>query len=144
MENRIAVVERIREFNRFYTVLIGTLNNRFLGTEFSVTETRILFELLSNDGCSANLLVNKLHIDKSYMSRILKSFEKRQLIRKQTSDEDRRAQCIYFTEKGIQTIQELIAVTNNDIGGLIQTLSDEECREVCRAMDTITTCLSKE
>ena len=64
--------------------MLGFLNQKYLGTKYSVTETRILFEIRSSDKVLAKDLCSKLKLDKSYVSRILAKFEKQKLvIRKQ-------------------------------------------------------------
>lgn len=136
MENRI--IDRIREFNRFYTTLIGVLNKNFLGSDYSLTETRILFELNLNQNCKANDLVRSLHIDKSYMSRIIKSFEKKGLIEKHSAFDDKRSNIIVLTEYGKEVIHALITATNQQIKELTSALTEEECLSVINAMDTIT------
>lgn len=138
MENKREAVERIREFNRFYTVIIGILNRNFLDTDYSVTEARILFELQSNPESTANSLIEKLRVDKSYMSRILKSFEKKGFITKQVLPEDKRSSVIQLTQKGSDKVNELIEVTNRQIEGLVKPLTAGECDKVIEAMDTIT------
>lgn len=143
MDNKKDVVERIREFNRFYTVLIGTLNTHFLDSEYSVTETRILFELTTHENCNAKNLIKNLHIDKSYMSRIIKSFEKKKLITKKISEQDHRAYTIRLTNKGKKEVTALIDRTNYQIGELISDLNLEECKKICMAMDLITDYLSR-
>lgn len=143
MDNKKDIVERIREFNRFYTVLIGTLNTHFLDSEYSVTETRILFELISYEDCNAKNLIENLHIDKSYMSRIIKSFEKKKLITKRMSEQDHRAYTIRLTNKGKKEVTALIDRTNYQISELISDLNIEECKKICIAMDLITDYLSR-
>ena len=143
MENKIETIERVREFNRFYTVIIGILNRNFLGTDYSVTETRILFELQSNPKSTANSLIDKLQIDKGYMSRILKSFEKKGFITKQVASEDKRSYLIQLTQKGNDKVDELIKVTNRQIEGLVEPLTTGECNEMIEAMDIITKYLQK-
>ncbi|MGC4018841.1 MAG: MarR family transcriptional regulator [Muricomes sp.] len=143
MKNNTETINRIREFNRFYTVILGILNRNFLGTDYSLTETRILFELQSNFQNTANSLIEKLQIDKSYMSRILKSFEKKGFITKQVVSEDKRSYKIQLTQKGKDKTSELIEVTNRQIEGLVESLTSSECDEVIGAMDTITKYLSK-
>lgn len=143
MHDNNNIIERIREFNRFYTVLIGSLNRNFLGTEFTVTETRILFELFSNKECIATDLVSSLQIDKSYLSRIIKSFEKKGMLCKTQSPHNRRAYTLTLTEKGLNITKEMIAITHKQIGDLITPLNDNECTEVIIAMDTITNYLSR-
>ena len=38
-------VDKIRDFNRFYTRKIGVLRQGLLHSKFSLTESRIIFEL---------------------------------------------------------------------------------------------------
>ncbi len=42
MHDPVAV---LRAFNRFYTNVIGVLHNGLLDTPYSLTETRVIFEL---------------------------------------------------------------------------------------------------
>ncbi len=142
MENKY-VIERIREFNRFYTVLIGTLNSRYFGSDFSVTETRVLFEIVSHKKCKAMDMVEKLNIDKSYISRILASFEKKGLIQKEIYEEDNRVHLISLTEKGRAVISDLITKSNKQTRTLVAGLNEKECEEVCQAMDLITKYFTK-
>ncbi|MDQ7093477.1 MarR family transcriptional regulator [Desulfosporosinus sp. PR] len=72
----IVLIDHIREFNRFYTNVLGLLNQHYL-SDFSLTEARILFDLSDLGCCTANALSSRLNIDKSYMSRIIKRFEKK-------------------------------------------------------------------
>lgn len=138
MNRKTKTINRIREFNRFYTVMLGMLNRNFLHSEYSVTETRILFEIKTNEGCSANDIINTLKIDKSYLSRIINSFIKNQLITKDVLPEDRRAFEIRLTDKGHKTVDALVAKTNEQIREYVDSLNDSECDEICAAMDTIT------
>ena len=75
MEDKERVITQIREFNRFYTVLLEFLNRNYLDSGYSITETRILFELKQNCQMSANRLIEMLHLDKSYISRLIRNFE---------------------------------------------------------------------
>lgn len=143
MNNRQDVIEHIREFNRFYTVCMGILNKHFLNTDYSTTETRILFELISHKECTAKYLTKKLHIDKGYVSRIMKSFERKNLICKSVDPYDHREYLIQLTSKGQQETLMLIQQTNHQIEDLISHLNTKECDEICQAMDLITNYLSK-
>lgn len=143
MEEIDKVVGRIREFNRFYTVLIGTLNKNYLQSDYSLTETRILHELFVNKKCTANALAEELQIDKSYMSRILKSFERSGLITKEVSPRDRRSNIIRLTETGLKEIQKMERVTNEQIRGIVDNLNADACCKVCTAMDIIQNNLDK-
>lgn len=81
---------KFRKFNRFYTNVLGFLNEHIYDSPFSLTETRILFEIYNTPNCTAKALQDKLGLDRGYVSRIVKQFEKEDLIYKQRSKDDAR------------------------------------------------------
>lgn len=139
----IDTIACIREFNRFYTNILGLLDQHILNSDFSLTDARILFELNEIGCCMANALSTKLNVDKSYMSRIIGRFEKKGLISKKISREDNRANFIELTEEGSRVIDNLIETSNCQIGQLLAPLSEEECHEIYKAMETIKKHLAK-
>lgn len=143
MDERAAVVDRMREFNRFYTVMLGMLNQNFLSSPYSVTETRALFEIGAHTPCGASDLTQVLHIDKSYTSRMLKTFARNGLVTKCPSPSDGRALLVQLTDRGRDEVEQLIQRTNQQLGALIEPLSTSQCQELCQAMDTITKYLSQ-
>lgn len=98
--------QQIRAFNRFYTNFLGLVDNHYLH-QLSLSESRIIYELGQNKSLSAVQLVNLLNIDKGYLSRILKKFEKKEWIVKSTSLTDKRAQDLQLSEKGQAVLQSL-------------------------------------
>src|SRR5688572_8763740 len=100
MEETNSVIQNIRAFNRFYTDLIGLLNKNLLNSEYSLAEVRILYEIHVGNSCQASQIMTAIHIDKSYLSRLLKKMEKTNLIKKSPSGQDARAYLLTLTEKG--------------------------------------------
>lgn len=137
MDGKWEAVNEIREFNRFYTVLLGFLNRNYLNSGYSVTETRILFELKQNRQMSANRLIDMLHLDKSYISRLIRNFEQKGIVVRETASEDRRALIIQLTPKGQLEAEKLIDITNEKIYGLIEQLSPERCDDLRKSMEKI-------
>lgn len=137
-------INEIRRFNRFYTVSMGFLDSDYLDTEYSVVETRILFEIKTYEKCIQSDITKTLHIDKSYLSRLMKRFYKNGLIEKAKSDKDKRATYISLTEKGREETDRLIHLTNNQIKAKISRLSSQECDELCDALNTVILILGKE
>lgn len=137
-------VNEIRKFNRFYSASMGFLNSDYLDTAYSLVESRILFEIKIHGNCIQKDIATNLSIDKSYLSRILKRFDKNGLIEKVKSDKDKRATYISLTEKGTVEIEKLIELTNNQIKAKIGKLTFDECNELCNAINIVISLLGKE
>lgn len=112
--------EAVRRFNRFYTQHIGVLHERLQKSPFSLTEVRVLRELALGNAATATELARMLGLDSGYLSRLLTSFERRQLITRRQSDIDARQSLLEMTEEGrtvyapleIAAIDEVCAVLN--------------------------------
>lgn len=137
MSENQQIIEEIRSFTRFFTVKMGILNPKYLNTEFSITEIRVLYELYEREDETAIHLSELLNIDKSYMSRILKKFEKNNLVLKKTSKVDKRLQILNLTPKGEITVDNLINRTNFQISEMLRYISLEQSQIISSAMRTI-------
>lgn len=140
---REETVHRIREFNRFYMPAMELLGNHYLGSEYSASDARILYEVYVTGVCNAAYIANSMKIDKSYLSRIIKSHEKNGYLVRTQSKKDSRCFDIRLTEKGIERTEDFIDKSNQFIGGLIASLDEEKCQELTEAFDTITRILSE-
>jgi DNA-binding MarR family transcriptional regulator len=67
----------VRGFNRFYTKQIGLLRKGYLDSPFSLTEVRVLYELVHRKHPIAAEISKELDLDAGYLSRLLAKFEKR-------------------------------------------------------------------
>lgn len=144
MEIYNKTVNEIRKFSRFYTVTMGFLSSGYLDSEYSIAETRILFEINTQGTCIQSDIARTLHIDKSYLSRIIQRFYKKSLVEKIKSDDDKRAKKIMLTEAGKMETKRLIALTNRKIRSQLTDLSPEECDELCKSLNTVISILGKE
>lgn len=143
MEEREKAVRRIREFNRFYMPLLRLLDNHYLGSEYTPTEARVLFEIYENDGCNAALIARVMNIDKSYLSRIIRAHEKKGYLVRNVSQADSRAYRLHLTESGLQQTEDFIQKSNRQIGDIIRSLSRGECTELMNALNTATAILER-
>ena len=82
-------IAAVRHFNRFYTGQIGLLAEGMVGTTFSLTEGRVLFELGQRDGMTAAEIAARLGIDPGYLSRLLRGFVAAKLVSRKPSTADR-------------------------------------------------------
>src|SRR5689334_24432493 len=99
-----AAVAAVREFNRFYTNVIGLLRGKYLDTPYSLTESRLLFELGQREASEVTDLRRVVDIDPGYLSRILARFESDGLVARQRSAVDGRRQVIRLTGPGREGI----------------------------------------
>jgi len=94
-----AQVKAVRRFNRFFTRRIGVLDP-YLGSELSLTDVRVLYELAHRSGLSATVLQRELGVDGGYLSRILKRFEAAGWLQRTPSPTDARQSLLELTEAG--------------------------------------------
>src|ERR1700744_4688201 len=130
-------VEAMRRFSRFYTRKIGLLQEEFLGTDFSLTEGRVLYELAHKRESTAAAVGAALALDAGYLSRILSSFEKKKLIAKTPSPTDRRQSILTLTAGGGKAFAPLEARSSEQVGKMIATLPATKKRRLVEAMQTV-------
>lgn len=95
-----ADVIAVRRFNRFYTQTIGALDARFLGTDASLPEARLLFEIATREPVTASMLQDVLGMDAGYLSRMIARFQARGWVRRVVRENDARARDLRLTEAG--------------------------------------------
>ncbi|HEY6843119.1 MAG TPA: helix-turn-helix domain-containing GNAT family N-acetyltransferase, partial [Thermoanaerobaculia bacterium] len=122
---------------RFYTQKIGVLNEAFLETPFSLAEGRVLYELAHRDRPTASDIRSALALDWGYLSRILASFVRRQLIAKSASSTDGRKTLLRLTRKGRQAFAKLDRRARREIGAMLSALSQANETKLLRSMHAI-------
>lgn len=136
-------VIKIRDFNRFYLSVMDFYENNYLKSEYSITESRVLYEIYEHGECSADHIAKQLHIDKGYLSRIIKRFENREILQRKKSETDARFYKIHLTDVGSRIVEELIQKSNQEIADMIRVLPENECIQLEEAMDTISRILAE-
>lgn len=134
---REATVLQIRAFNRFYLPALDLLGNHYLDSEYCAAEARVLYEIYENDGCNAARISKSLNIDKSYLSRILQSHEKRGYLTRTKSQTDSRAYDLHLTELGRARTEDFIRKSNEQISRIIAPLNDDACQALSDALNTV-------
>jgi DNA-binding MarR family transcriptional regulator/GNAT superfamily N-acetyltransferase len=130
-ESSIAV---IRRFNRFYTARIGVLQEGLLATPFSLTESRLLYEFAHREHATATELSRDLGLDAGYLSRLLRGFKERGLIKSAPAPHDARHLELRITPAGRRAFAPLDTRTQAEINRLLSGLTDAEQRELLQSM----------
>lgn len=135
--------DAIRRFNRFYTRQIGALDEHLLHTGFSLSESRILYELGNAAGLTSAGLRQLLGLDAGYLSRIIAGFEKRGLVSKSRSTSDARATVLQLTEQGATVLASLEQAAREEVARLLQDLPASQQEQLVQAMGQIRSLLGE-
>ncbi|MET4898753.1 helix-turn-helix domain-containing GNAT family N-acetyltransferase [Sphingomonadaceae bacterium jetA1] len=127
-------VTAIRRFNRFYTQMIGALDARFLGTEASLPEARLLFEIATREPVMASVLQDALGMDAGYLSRLVARFEARGWILRVRRDDDARARDLRLTEAGRAAFDVIDERQSGAVDDLLDTVAGQERRDLVEAL----------
>jgi DNA-binding MarR family transcriptional regulator/GNAT superfamily N-acetyltransferase len=130
-----AQVTQVRAFNRFYTNVIGVLHDMYLDTPYTLTESRLLYEIAKHGTVEVSWLRQALDIDAGYLSRVLSRFESEGLVTRQRSATDARRQEISATDAGRGAVAQLDERAAVQIGEL---LGGVDCGRLLDAMRVIT------
>jgi len=127
----------VRSFNRFYTRQIGVLRKNFLDSPYSLGEARVLYEIASRRTPTASAIARALDLDAGYLSRLLRSFERRGLIRRQTSPRDARQSHLSLTPRGRRAYSPLQRRSQRDAAAMLERLPAAAQSQLIAAMRTI-------
>jgi len=130
-------VQRVREFNRFYTRYLGLLNEGLYGSRFTLAEVRVLFELTHRRDATATLLCASLGMDAGFLSRILRRFEKAGLIRRKRSQQDGRHKVLSVTPRGRSAFAPLDVGANRQVASLLGQMSATSQERLLGAMTVV-------
>jgi DNA-binding MarR family transcriptional regulator/N-acetylglutamate synthase-like GNAT family acetyltransferase len=130
-------VERIRQFNRFFTQRIGVLDESLLDSGLTLAQARVLFEIGAGETRTAGDLISLLRLDAGYLSRILQEFVDSGLVKRKPSPDDARRALLSLTPKGRKKFAELDRQSRRRIGELISPLSAPKRAQLLHGMGVL-------
>ena len=130
-------IERVRHFNRFYTRVLGLLDEGLLASPYSLTEARLLFEIAHGDGPSARDLAQGLGLDAGYLSRLLARLEADGLIARRADVDDARLRRLTLTAAGRAAQAPLEVASRAQLQALLGACPPERVAALLAAMHTI-------
>src|SRR5690349_10944504 len=96
---KTADVQSIRAFNRTVALRLGVLNEKYLGRDRPYVESRLLFEIGLN-GATVRDLRARLDVDSGFLSRLLRTLERKGLAATRPSGADGRVRCVRLSRAG--------------------------------------------
>ncbi|WP_280151049.1 helix-turn-helix domain-containing GNAT family N-acetyltransferase [Piscinibacter sp. XHJ-5] len=134
-------IEAVRRFNRFYTRRIGVLREGVLHSSFTLTETRLLWELAhlppDSRGVTVTGLAGRLDLDIGYLSRLLRGFKERGFIKSTRSTTDARQQLLTLTAAGRRAFAPLNTRSQEETGALLARLDDGQQHRLLSALGEV-------
>lgn len=138
-----ARVDAVRAFNRFYTRRIGLLRGDYLGSPFSLTQVRVLYEIAHRRRLTAADLGRDLDLDPGYLSRMLSAFAARGLIRRTPSPVDGREHFLALTRSGRAAFAPLDARSHREVAAMLRRLPPAGQARLVASMRTIEALLAR-
>ena len=127
-------IDTIRRFNRFYTGRIGVLQEGLPDSTFTLTESRLLWELAHRERLTGSELARRLDLDAGYLSRLLGGFKARGLIKSTRSKADARHQHLSLTAAGKRAFAPLDARSQADVSALLAPLGEAQQQQLLQSM----------
>ena len=135
--NAAAQALDVRAFNRFYKRHLGVLAPTLMGSDFSLPEGRVLWELSHHAPVSAATLRKALKLDAGYMSRLLRSLKNRGLLAEQAHPSDGRQTLLKLSAAGKRAFAPLDRGSQAETEALLSPLSDPQRQALVGAMSRI-------
>lgn len=140
----LQTIDSIRAFSRFYTARLGVVGPTYLGTDYTLSDARVIFELNARSKARAADLADDLGIDPSYLSRIIARFAKAGILTAAPAPEDGRSRLLSLTARGHEEAARLADLSRREVGAMIQRLSETEAQALEIALRTAERHLSKQ
>ncbi len=137
------VIKSIREFNRFYVNLMGILNANLFDSDYSLTESRIIFEIDAKRNLNARDLKKLLQIDEGYLSRLISRLMKREIISKKKSITDKRVSYLNLTDKGEALLAKINLDADKQLEDLLEKVKENDLEKITKNMIELKAILSK-
>ncbi|SFP74165.1 MarR family protein [Mesorhizobium sp. NFR06] len=154
-----ALVYEIRRFNRFYTGLVGLLDETLMQSPHTLAEARVLFELDRRRRTAgrkagflarmfdldlapvASELAGELHLAPAYLLRVLRKITAIGLAEMRDGPQN-GPPVLSLTARGKAALLDLEAATNRDLARLTAKLEDHEAAELSDALNRVTRLLA--
>ncbi|HEV6968714.1 bifunctional helix-turn-helix transcriptional regulator/GNAT family N-acetyltransferase [Roseateles sp.] len=142
--NTAAQAQDVRAFNRFYTRRIGMLAAKLGGSDFTLPEARVLWELAHHAPVSASALSKSLQLDAGYLSRLLRGLKNRGLLAAQRHPKDARQTLLKLSAAGKRAFAPLDRASQAETEALLEPLSAPQRQALVGAMSRIHAVLEPE
>ena len=129
-----SLVSDIRSASRDLVREFGLMNRTVAGTDLSVSAVHAIIEIGRAEGLSSKHLCEKLLLEKSTVSRMVKSLVEREEIDEVRSTEDARIKYLHLTRQGRKTLRAIDAFAETQVSSALDWLDDRSRRRVLNGL----------
>jgi len=127
-------IEQVRRFNRLVTKRIGVLEDSYLSRGRPLGEARVLVEIGLSGDTGLQALRERLGLDSSYLSRLMRSLEGQGAIELTRDEADARARLARLTPKGETEFEAYDRLSDQLASGLLEPLNPSQRTRLVAAM----------
>lgn len=126
----------VRRFNRIVTQRAGVLEERFLGGDRPLGQSRLLYEV-GRRGASLRDLRLRLGLDSGYLSRLAHGLASQGLLTLSPEEADPRVRWAALTEEGLRELDQIDVRSDEVAAEALGSLTERQRDRLVQAMDTV-------
>lgn len=134
MDSLEKIAADIRSFNRSYLPFFHLLTQKYRNSDHSVSEACIMYEIYASEPVSASEICSRPQLDKGYLSRILRRFEDKGIIERESSEQDLRCSLITLTAAGKELAEGLMELSNQQVAACLAVLKDKDIERLAKLL----------
>ncbi|MEP3049311.1 MAG: bifunctional helix-turn-helix transcriptional regulator/GNAT family N-acetyltransferase [Roseibium sp.] len=131
-----ALINDIRAASRHLVRELGFLDKTIAGTDLSASGVHAVLEIGLNPGLTAKELTTKLKLEKSTVSRLLKSLEARGELIQTRSDTDGRVYGLNLTDAGRETLAAIDRFGDGQVRGALKKIQGVDADTVAASLSS--------
>jgi DNA-binding MarR family transcriptional regulator len=129
-------ISQVRRFHRLVTQRAGALDDRFLGRDRPLGESRVLFEIGPRGGDLRDLRA-RLGLDSGYLSRLVQSLASKGLVTLRSDPADERVRRAELTPAGLAELEEMNRRSDQAAEAILSPLTGSQRERLVAAMDEV-------
>jgi DNA-binding MarR family transcriptional regulator/N-acetylglutamate synthase-like GNAT family acetyltransferase len=129
-------VSQVRRFHRLVTQRAGALDDRFLGRDRPLGESRVLYEIGPRGGDLRDLRA-RLGLDSGYLSRLVQSLAAKGLVMLRSDAADERVRRAELTPAGLAELEEMNRRSDQAAETILSPLTEPQRERLVAAMSEV-------
>ena len=130
-------VQEVRQFNRFYTRLVGLLDEHLPDSQLTLLQGRLVYELATGGKQTAADLARTLDVDKAQLSRAMHALTKRKLLKAEVDPSHAKKRLLSLTPNGRVAFTELEHGTRFRMESVLTPLNNAKRKNLVSSMRDI-------